>query len=430
MNTEKSSMGYNSNNKLITAPIGIGDIAEALGEFTLDVGTLCASARVNKWAKYKPIVYPTWNMLNESQRRGTAEDNRNNIFYGIKISGLPTSPILNDSIAFMHDATFEHVRPYGGAAAPYRMTDFDRYKHDAEPNPFASFNTDEVVAFYNDSSFEKGGLADLIVRYDVNNIYGVDMLSIMSDPSVDVQDTLSRSYPCILVTDANGYTYFTALYTTLPNGTYGPRPLLYNGQYSSEPWFVKFSKPKYSESGVSGSNAAPPWTSVQSGMRATLFLLRSASPLVPQITLGGINFGDYWVETAEQAATERPMVLPGAVGVPMRLEQYFSGVVFQPVGITASVLGNNPAFSVSLDETTGMTSANTITIQVSITLDGMGTYSKNITVNKWPSTMPAVLITASDIAHIAGTIYTGKVSVVTKDGQATNQTTMNFSLTL
>lgn len=45
-----------SNDKVITSPITVQDIAQCLHKNTLDVGTLCCSAdRINPWSLYKPI---------------------------------------------------------------------------------------------------------------------------------------------------------------------------------------------------------------------------------------------------------------------------------------------------------------------------------------------------------------------------------------
>lgn len=43
------------NNGKITPPISIDDVKSVLGESSNDVATLCKSANINKWAKYKPM---------------------------------------------------------------------------------------------------------------------------------------------------------------------------------------------------------------------------------------------------------------------------------------------------------------------------------------------------------------------------------------
>ena len=50
-------MAYDSTTGIITAPVDMGDIADALGVDSLDLGTLCESEEVNLLSKYKPTDY-------------------------------------------------------------------------------------------------------------------------------------------------------------------------------------------------------------------------------------------------------------------------------------------------------------------------------------------------------------------------------------
>lgn len=47
-------MAYDSNTKKMTAPIRVGEVADALGESSLDVGTLCSSDKVNRDSMLRP----------------------------------------------------------------------------------------------------------------------------------------------------------------------------------------------------------------------------------------------------------------------------------------------------------------------------------------------------------------------------------------
>ena len=42
-------------NEIVVAPVGLGDISQAIHLSSLDLGTLCQSTLINKWAKYKPF---------------------------------------------------------------------------------------------------------------------------------------------------------------------------------------------------------------------------------------------------------------------------------------------------------------------------------------------------------------------------------------
>ena len=41
-----------------TTDISTTKVRNALGESSNDVGTLCKSNKINKFAKYKPVIYP------------------------------------------------------------------------------------------------------------------------------------------------------------------------------------------------------------------------------------------------------------------------------------------------------------------------------------------------------------------------------------
>ncbi|MGN0309532.1 MAG: hypothetical protein ACI4C3_02935 [Bacteroides sp.] len=44
-------------NGIISAPVSIEDVASCLGVGSYDLGTLCTSSRINKWARWKPVPY-------------------------------------------------------------------------------------------------------------------------------------------------------------------------------------------------------------------------------------------------------------------------------------------------------------------------------------------------------------------------------------
>lgn len=54
---------------IITAPVGLADIANALGTTALDIGTLCTHTAIDKWARYKPIEHSNVGYVSEVGRR-------------------------------------------------------------------------------------------------------------------------------------------------------------------------------------------------------------------------------------------------------------------------------------------------------------------------------------------------------------------------
>ena len=47
-------MSYNSETGIISAPVSIDDVKQALGESSNDLATLCKSVNLNPYSKYKP----------------------------------------------------------------------------------------------------------------------------------------------------------------------------------------------------------------------------------------------------------------------------------------------------------------------------------------------------------------------------------------
>lgn len=145
-------MAYNSG--VITAPVSIYDIQQALGVTGGgDLGTLAEHENINMWSKFKPVkvkasstygstrinTYPllkrTTKRWNESLTfqwwRDTDVDN-NLSRYGIL-------PIIGTSMATLYTAynegeTWLYYPPTGTANEPYRQIDFNQYNHNA-PQP-------------------------------------------------------------------------------------------------------------------------------------------------------------------------------------------------------------------------------------------------------------------------------------------------------
>ena len=420
--------------------ISLEEVAACIGDVLvndngdIDLAATCLSDKVNIWSKHKPIDCDTWGALTEEQRRGTAEDNRNNIYYGVKIENLPTSAVLDDSLAYMHLAKFTYIKP----TSKFRLLDFDGYKHTAKPNPYASFPSDnnKITGFYNDENLAMGGINGITVQYRENDQYGINFAEILAGAGESLSDVLDKAYPCILITDEDDRSFFTALSVKGEDGSLNPSTLVRNGELIDETWCVKINKPVKSSTSVNGSSSTPPWSSPQTGMKATLFLLESASIYEPVIGSAlGDDFHDNWIqaESGGMAATRIPIVLPGAVGLDLELKQYYSGVIFRAESVNVLAL-TNPTFIVLLEEITGANSSNNIEIIVTLKSDNDGeTYTQTIQRNGWSSNSSivtsATLVTT--MVHKPNTTYSGSVTVTTKDGNATNTSNVfKFSQTV
>lgn len=159
-------MPYNSENGIISAPVSIDDVKQALGESSNDLATLCKSENINIWSKYKPISckgdfkeysiredsdeivtssYSKFtcavrcgmnipmdtykNLRNNYGGEGFAINGCNNFYkdnvYGV--SGIDKDASTNSHTVY---ASGKHF-PKGGTNSPYRLGDFRNYNNKA-----------------------------------------------------------------------------------------------------------------------------------------------------------------------------------------------------------------------------------------------------------------------------------------------------------
>ena len=118
-------MAYNSVTQKIVAPVDTGDVATALGESSLDIGTLCTSLKIQKWSRNKPERHPTLGILTEDQRKQN--------FFGFDISEIfNTDAESTLEAAIENRGEYPYLEPIGGESSPFRILDFDGYNHSAE----------------------------------------------------------------------------------------------------------------------------------------------------------------------------------------------------------------------------------------------------------------------------------------------------------
>ena len=207
-------MPYNSENGIISAPVSIDDVKQALGESSNDLATLCKSENINMWSKYKPISckgefkeYPiredSEEIVTSSYSKYTCvvrcgmnipmdtyKNLRNNYGEeGFAIKGC--NNLYKDNVygnnGYIHDNTSTSVSgkhfPKGGANSPYRLSDFRNYSSTATGNTFMTsipqFHTVEV--YY--SSIYKFNCV-LYMNTHVDNNTNLTMDDIITDLSL------------------------------------------------------------------------------------------------------------------------------------------------------------------------------------------------------------------------------------------------------
>lgn len=141
-------MAYNSG--IVTAPVSIRDVQNALGSSYTDLGTLITSAYINKWAKFKPFRhsnlalvpvldangFPTKQTAVGSHYRCLAEANCG-LYLATSFRNLGLQDVIVKAVAQMtagnDDDVWEYQRPAGGSSQPFRLVDFCGYNNQALP---------------------------------------------------------------------------------------------------------------------------------------------------------------------------------------------------------------------------------------------------------------------------------------------------------
>lgn len=207
-------MPYNSGTGIISAPVSINDVKQALGESSNDLATLCKSENINIWSKYKPINckgdFKEYPIREDSDEKVTSSYNkyvcvircgmnipmdtyknlRNNYggegfaikgcynFYADNVYGKYGS--INDNTTT--NVSGKHF-PKGGVNSPYRLSDFRNYNSKAKSNTFLTslpqYNTVEV---YYSSTFKFNCV--LYMNTNVDNNTNLTMDDIITDLSL------------------------------------------------------------------------------------------------------------------------------------------------------------------------------------------------------------------------------------------------------
>lgn len=125
----------NSNGE-ISYPVSIDDVQNVLGQLgDGDLGTLCQSSAINRWAKYKPVrknLIDTTDQLDTYKSwKSTAtwwQDNDGKC--GLDYRTYSSVASVKSAISTMMPQ-WTRIAPTGGIVSPYRLLDFNSYHHNA-----------------------------------------------------------------------------------------------------------------------------------------------------------------------------------------------------------------------------------------------------------------------------------------------------------
>ena len=132
--------------KLIVPAVGmaasVGDIEQTLSEPSGDLGTLCQSTHINRWAKYKPVKRANaLNFDSQMNSNGTWKDSATwwqgddgkcgiNVSYQTNMLSMCRTWLSQGWEAF-----WQYVPPIGTSSSPFRFSDFNYYLHRNQMNP-------------------------------------------------------------------------------------------------------------------------------------------------------------------------------------------------------------------------------------------------------------------------------------------------------
>ena len=94
-------------------------VGNTLGVASKDVGTLCSSSLINKWSKYKPVIYPVITTT------GVTDWWKANDGY----CGFSIPQYVDIDSLLADNTTWVYNKPYGTINSPYRLGDFRGYEH-------------------------------------------------------------------------------------------------------------------------------------------------------------------------------------------------------------------------------------------------------------------------------------------------------------
>lgn len=125
-----------TSNGIITKPVSIKDVQQTIGNASGDLGTLCKSSTINKWAEFKPFSYPSISPTTGEYHSKTAG--------GFKVTDSTRG------VFSIH--TLNYDKPTGGVNSPFRLGDFNGYNH-ASLAPKLSKGNHSFVGYDNADGF-------------------------------------------------------------------------------------------------------------------------------------------------------------------------------------------------------------------------------------------------------------------------------------
>ena len=95
----------------------MSDVQAVIGSQSTDLGTLCSHININKFARFKPVRYPSVGLITNANRQSVAHGI---VFPDVVRTTSVTGAAIQDAAA----NDWDYQLPVGGASSPYRLSDF------------------------------------------------------------------------------------------------------------------------------------------------------------------------------------------------------------------------------------------------------------------------------------------------------------------
>lgn len=210
----------------ITAPVSVDDVKSVLGESNNDLAALCKSAKINMWAKYKPV--DSDNAFLDINTGWKGKRNDCNINY-------PKATSIYDIKGYYSQA--DNGFTHRTASAPYRLGDFRGYNHNARSEYIeigtTSPSTEDAVsisAAYNQQSVDSDWISmkDLLNDDNITYHFGVLLYNNNGDK---LQYMRTSDTNTVKFTKVNAGTYTVYPFMSSVAYTSSDFPLLQAGSY-------------------------------------------------------------------------------------------------------------------------------------------------------------------------------------------------------
>lgn len=143
-----------NSNGIALAPVSIADVKAVLGESSNDLGTLCKSTKINRWARWKPVICASL----FSSKEGAGDDGN----YGLSVKSVTGDANILSGLYTNQSTNYNYTgKPLGSKSSPYRLADFDKYNHNVK-EPQYTCQLEKIVELNDELGSPSGSITEVI----------------------------------------------------------------------------------------------------------------------------------------------------------------------------------------------------------------------------------------------------------------------------